>query len=589
MATSLKIAVSDLFGRDAPFALLGFAIVAAGTIGGPRSAFFASALSSIAGWYYFLAPFDSFALSDAAMVGRLVALSCEGLIISGIIAGLDAAKKGALKSAARLERVQSLTSELAVAITPSEVAEVTVRKAVEALGASAGVFVQPNASGELELIAHVGIAPDIAIALRSFPPDSLYPSAIAFARGAPEWIEDATEYARRYPDMSRRLGDGFGAAASLPLRVGERKLGALAFRFDRARRFDRAERELMATMASQAAQSFERAQMFAEEVRSRHRLEKLHELMDALSVALTQAEVAEIVVECGMRIAGADTCTLYVPDVDGSLRLIGDRGVSASVLDRVRHIGRDSGNPSLTTIRTGETLWAETEADYLAIYPALATMKSDDGPRAHAFWSVPLIAEGIPIGLLGMGFYAETRFPPEERAFVGMLTRHCGQALRRAERLEAERHARSVAERLQSSFETTLRSIGDAVIATDARGRVSLMNHVAEDLTGWRESDAKERPLREVFHIVNEQTRAEVQSPVELVLRDGLVVGLANHTLLVHRDGKRETPIDDSGAPIRGAAGALDGVVLVFRDVSVKKRAERRALILSEASAALSE
>ncbi|HEX4353662.1 MAG TPA: GAF domain-containing protein, partial [Polyangiales bacterium] len=319
IATGAKMAVSDLLGRDAPFALLGLAIIAAGTLGGPRSAFIASALSSFAGWYYFSMPFDSFALKDASAIGRVVGLFCEGLIISAIIASVDAAKKDALRSAARLERLQSLTSELAAAATPNEVAALTVRKAVEALGASSGVFVQLTARAELELIAHDGLDPEVATALHSFSTDAHYPSAVAFARGAPEWIEDASEYQRRYPEMSQRLGSGYAAAAALPLRIGERKLGALAFRFDRARHFDRTERELMETMASQAAQSFERAQMFAEEVRSRHRLEKLNELMDALSTALTQAEVAEIVVECGMRIAGADTCTLYVPDVDGSL------------------------------------------------------------------------------------------------------------------------------------------------------------------------------------------------------------------------------------------------------------------------------
>jgi PAS domain S-box-containing protein len=288
-----------------------------------------------------------------------------------------------------------------------------------------------------------------------------------------------------------------------------------------------------------------------------------------------------------MKIAEADTCTLYVPELDGALRLIGDRGVDPAILERIRRISAESRNPTFDTIRTGEALWAESEQDYLAIYPALASIKTE-GRRAQAFWSVPLIAEGEPIGLLGMGFYAPRRFPPDERAFVLMLTHHCAQAVRRAERLEAERAARGVAERLRSSFETTLRSIGDAVIATDTQKRITLMNPVAEQLTGWPESEAVGQPLRHVFQILNEHTRAEAQDPVDRVLRKGVVVGMANHTVLIRRDG-HETPIDDSAAPIRGVSGHVDGVVLVFRDVSAKKREETVSNFLAQASAALAE
>ncbi len=130
----------------------------------------------------------------------------------------------------------------------------------------------------------------------------------------------------------------------------------------------------------------------------------------------------------------------------------------------------------------------------------------------------------------------------------------------------------------RESLQTTLRSIGDAVIATDAAGRVRFMNPVAERLTGWPLAEARGRPLAEVFRIVNEVTRATVESPVEKVLREGKVVGLANHTVLIARGGG-EVPIDDSGAPIRDARGRTSGVVLVFHDVTEARKVERaRAL-----------
>src|SRR5437016_9738842 len=97
-------------------------------------------------------------------------------------------------------------------------------------------------------------------------------------------------------------------------------------------------------------------------------------------------------------------------------------------------------------------------------------------------------------------------------------------------------------------LETTLRSIGDAVLATDASGRVTLLNYIAEALTGWTEAEALGQHVNDVFRIVNEKTRLIVQSPVERVIKEGLIVGLANHTILVAKDGT-ERPIDDSGAP----------------------------------------
>jgi PAS domain S-box-containing protein len=136
-------------------------------------------------------------------------------------------------------------------------------------------------------------------------------------------------------------------------------------------------------------------------------------------------------------------------------------------------------------------------------------------------------------------------------------------------------HAERERREAQVEIRTTLYSIGDAVIATDEAARVVRMNPAAEQLTGWPEVEALHRPLEQVFRIINEQTRAEVENPAERVVREGVVVGLANHTFLIARDGS-ERPIADSGAPIRNEAGRIMGAVLVFRDQTEQRRAERK-------------
>jgi PAS domain S-box-containing protein len=146
-----------------------------------------------------------------------------------------------------------------------------------------------------------------------------------------------------------------------------------------------------------------------------------------------------------------------------------------------------------------------------------------------------------------------------------------------------ERRKQTEAIRLSREWlATSLRSIGDAVITTDRAGVITFMNPVAEQLTGWTMAAAEGRRLRDVFVILAEDTRETVASPVERVMREGVVIGLANHTILVRRDGG-ELAIDDSAAPIRTDGGELAGVVLVFRDVTAERLADRQRTFVARA------
>src|ERR1041384_6506665 len=139
---------------------------------------------------------------------------------------------------------------------------------------------------------------------------------------------------------------------------------------------------------------------------------------------------------------------------------------------------------------------------------------------------------------------------------------------------EAARVAERRAHQRRELFRVTLRSIGDAVITTDTRGCITDLNEVAESLTGWSHNDAIGQSLDRVFNIVNEVTRQPVENPATRALREGVVVGLANHTLLIRKDGQ-ECPIDDSAAPIRNEFGYVSGCVLIFRDVTAQRLIER--------------
>jgi PAS domain S-box-containing protein len=148
-------------------------------------------------------------------------------------------------------------------------------------------------------------------------------------------------------------------------------------------------------------------------------------------------------------------------------------------------------------------------------------------------------------------------------AILAVLHRHLQSMLQFNERLHQQ----------QDLLHATLLSIGDAVIVTDSEGKVTFLNPIAERLTGWPQADAAGTDLSEVFKIVNESTRTPVDNPALRSLREGKIVGLANHTILISKSGT-EWPIDDSAAPIRTAAGEVCGAVLVFRDITDRKKQE---------------
>lgn len=147
------------------------------------------------------------------------------------------------------------------------------------------------------------------------------------------------------------------------------------------------------------------------------------------------------------------------------------------------------------------------------------------------------------------------------------------ETARRSRVEQALADSKHQAEQARDLFQTTLSSIGDAVIATDVAGKVTFLNWVAQDLTGWSQSNAVGKEISEVFVIQNENSPLPVESPVRIAIRDGARVELANHTVLISKDGK-SIPIEDSASPIRDEHGRILGAVLVFRDVTNRRKSE---------------
>jgi PAS domain S-box-containing protein len=197
-----------------------------------------------------------------------------------------------------------------------------------------------------------------------------------------------------------------------------------------------------------------------------------------------------------------------------------------------------------------------------------AFIQSEQDMRDTLAEDAQRVAQIVIYTSLGLALLVGALLAFYSRRQLVLLSRSYNQAI-----ALARDRADEVAEQ-RERLQVTLASIGDGVVVTDIAGKVTFTNTVAQALTGWAQAEAQGQPLEQVFAIINEETRRQAENPVAKVLREGTIVGLANHTILLARHGA-EVPIDDSAAPIRDMSGKIVGVVLVFRDIAERKQAER--------------
>src|SRR5258708_1924999 len=309
-------------------------------------------------------------------------------------------------------------------------------------------------------------------------------------------------------------------------------------------------------------------------------------LSSSLDVETTMNQLAELAVP-----TLGDWCTASMLDEQGWLKPVAikhiDRAKIAWAWDLNRQrvdIVPDRTQGEYKVINTGKSEFAPVITDEMLA----AVIKDPDDLRLirelglTSTIIVPLTARGRTMGTFTLVATESRRhFTESDLAFAEDLASRAALAISNAQLYEQIRGQRE-------QLEVTLTSIGDAVISTDAQGRVTFMNPVAEGLTGWQQREAAMHPLDEVFRIVNEENRQIVENPVTKVIREGRIVGLANHTVLIGRNG-RETPIDDSGAPIRDEAGSITAAILVFRDITERKLIQDDQVFLIQASATLAE
>lgn len=259
-----------------------------------------------------------------------------------------------------------------------------------------------------------------------------------------------------------------------------------------------------------------------------------------------------------------------LPKIDGLIALVSDNPPQQARVIHAREVAQNwmqlasnyieqmkatKENPPPDAVQRGFGWMNDLQASLKAFIKQEETLRAERSLRYQRLVAALYTALALAVGL-----------------GVPLLIQTVRGLLRRANR--AYQETLSAAERRASELHVTLNSIGDGVVATNREGQVEFLNAVAERMTGWTSADAVGHPLEEVFVIFNEQTKEIMANPVERVLEEDRVVGLANHTVLRSKTGG-ELPIEDSAAPIRSETGDVLGVILVFHDVSDKKAAEK--------------
>lgn len=522
LALVLSLVFFSLFGRT-PFLLFFPAVVLSAWFGGLGPGLLATLLALVLSDYFLLAPLYSIT-ADPVELAPLVVFAA----VAGFISLLYAARQRSELELARRLNTLSAIYTLSDTVNRTTSIDVIYEHALDALeravAADRASILLFDSNGVMQFKAWRGLSDSYRAAATGHSPWT-----VETRDPQPVLVPDVEKDPSLANLRSVILAEGIRALAFIPLISGERLLGKFMVYYNTPHVFTPEQVQASQTIARHIAFALEQQTADEELRRSRRQLEIiLHGITDGITVQEPSGKLI-YANEAAARIIGFETpqelMDTPVAQVMQKFQLLDEAG-QPFPLDRL------PGRLALQGQQPGEELLrfriVETGEEHWSVVNAAPVF--DD--RGQVLFAINMF-----------------------RDFT---------ARRRAE--DAERRQREL-------LQVTLTSIGDAVIATDVDAHVTFMNRIAEALTGWSEADAQGQPLSAVFKIINEETRLPVESPAPKVIAEGIIVGLANHTLLIRKDG-RELPIDDSGAPIRDTQGSVIGVVLAFRDVTAQRQAQ---------------
>ncbi|MBI4788994.1 MAG: PAS domain S-box protein [Chloroflexi bacterium] len=441
----------------------------------------------------------------------------------------------------RLNAQYRVTRALATSATIAEATPTILEAIGECVGWEVGAIWNVDRNADVLRCADIWHAPTADIReFEALTREMLFPKGVGlpgrvWTSRAPAWIANVTQDTN-FPRAKVASKNGLRSAIGFPLVAGEQFAGVIEFFTFLERPPEKEMLKLLDALGSQIGQ-------FIERKRTEDALRLSEEQHSIILQGVADGITAQ---DSSGRIIYANQAAARILGFDSPEELL-DTPVQR-VMERFEMLDEDGQPLALDRLPGGIALQTKQ--------PHGALMRIRDLVTGQERWS--LVNATPVLNNAGAVQYAINIF-------------HDVTDLRRAD--QAIRQQREL-------LKVTLTSIGDAVISTDRDGNITFMNPIAEELTGWKLAAAEGQPLTQVFDIVNEETDVRVASPVERVLSEQRVIGLANHTVLVARDGRR-IPVDDSGAPIRDEHGNVIGVVLVFRDITSRRRSEQDALRLA--------
>jgi len=425
----------------------------------------------------------------------------------------------------------AITRILAESETVAEAAPKILQVVCDGLGWSLGIFWKTN--DQVRVLTWIeswhspAIHPskfEVIGRQKIFWPDEGLPGRV-WSLNEPIWLTDVAQ-AAGFVRATEAAEAGFRSALAFPIRCHDDVLGVMEFFSSETKQPDVELLQMLSNVGSQIGQFI-------------HRKESERALRESET---RKRAILESALDCMITVDHEGRILEFNPAAERTFGYSKDELLGQNMADRIipPHLRKRHREAFAKYLETGEEFILNRRIETIG-------MRADGSE-----FPIELTITRIPM-----------EGPPVFQGFLRDIT----ERKRMEEALAAEKEWLAV----------TLSSIADGVIATDVKGRVIFMNRAAEELSGWCQEKAIGRPLPEIFRIVHEKSRAHCENPVEKVLATGNIVTLANHTVLISKDGK-EHAIADSGAPIRNRGGEIIGVVLVFRDVTEKQRMEEELL-----------